>query len=648
LTGVRPKLLPWLVLASSLCLTWLVWDYERQTTREQLRSQFDFSLREAGSRIDQHIATYGQMLRGALGVLTFIDKRERDALSAYFTSLQFDPDFSGIEVIGVAELVPGDRKDAHVAAMRRLGFSDYAILPEGRRDIYVPIVQSETHTVLNSARPGFDTWFDPVWRSAMEGARDSGMMAISGKVMLGADTGVPPEPSFLMFLPIFAQDKPHDSVALRRANLTGWIFASIRVTALMGSLYGGSPPGVIFTIYDGVELSDANILYRSSDQGSQGRSAAIANNEYLLFAGHTWTLSARTSEDFESRFGHKSPTLIAAGGTGLSLLLALLAWLMATGKARAQQLAERMTKDLRTAIIRKEETLEYLSEALDFNRTILLNSPVPTGVYAAGGRCILANEAYAKLVGASREALLEKNFRAIVPDQQSELLKDCLIALDQQTPQTCEVNFVTSFGKEVWIEAQILPTKLNGEDHLLIQWIDLTERKRVEEELRHMAFQDSLTQLPNRRLLLDRLKQASRVSKREGSHLAVLFIDLDKFKQLNDTHGHDVGDQLLIEIARRLQRSVRGSDTIARLGGDEFVVLLEGLGPEPDKALEYANFVADKIRQSLREEYVLGDILYHGSASVGIQLVLGDTDDPDQILKGADAAMYEVKKSKAT
>jgi diguanylate cyclase (GGDEF)-like protein len=180
---------------------------------------------------------------------------------------------------------------------------------------------------------------------------------------------------------------------------------------------------------------------------------------------------------------------------------------------------------------------------------------------------------------------------------------------------------------------------------VLVQFSDLTERKRLEDNLRMLAFQDFLTQLPNRRLLLDRLGHAIRTAKRQNSHIAVLFLDLDNFKALNDEHGHDVGDQLLIAVANRLLRVVRDTDTVARLGGDEFVVLLEGLGVASDKAMENAEIVADKIRETLSAEYIMGGIRHQCSASVGIQLFLGEDDDPDRILKEADMAMYEMKRA---
>ena len=290
------------------------------------------------------------------------------------------------------------------------------------------------------------------------------------------------------------------------------------------------------------------------------------------------------------------------------------------------------------------ERTEYLSEALEFNETMLLNSPVPMSVYAESGQCIMANDAHAKFVGATREALLARNFHSIAVWKATSLLSDCLAAQKLHTPQQGEAHMVTSFGKDIWFEYRILPRHLKGQVHLLIQFFDLTEHKRVEEELRHFAFHDPLTRLPNRRLLMDRLTQALRLGKREKSYLAVLFIDLNRFKQLNDTYGHDTGDQMLIEVANRLQNIVRQSDTIARLGGDEFIVLLSGLSTDAEQAAQHAESVVEKIRSALSAEYLLDNIYHQGSASVGITLILGDNIDPDQILKEADAAMYEIKK----
>jgi diguanylate cyclase (GGDEF)-like protein len=200
-------------------------------------------------------------------------------------------------------------------------------------------------------------------------------------------------------------------------------------------------------------------------------------------------------------------------------------------------------------------------------------------------------------------------------------------------------------GITMWSLIGHYETNVNHELELqqqLAQALDSAREANL--KLEQLAFNDVLTGLPNRRLLLDRLKQALNSSQRQKSHGAVLFLDLNKFKQLNDTHGHVAGDQLLVEVAQRLTHAVRQSDTVARLGGDEFVILLEGLGSEQQTAHADAQAVAHKVNQSLSQPYALGAVRYTSSASIGVTLFLGDASDPEQILRQADAAMYQVKR----
>ncbi|OGS72610.1 MAG: hypothetical protein A2063_00650 [Gallionellales bacterium GWA2_60_142] len=174
-------------------------------------------------------------------------------------------------------------------------------------------------------------------------------------------------------------------------------------------------------------------------------------------------------------------------------------------------------------------------------------------------------------------------------------------------------------------------------------FMDISERKRAEEEIQRLAFYDTLTELPNRRLLLDRLIQSLIASERSGSFGALLFMDMDNFKILNDTQGHDVGDMLLIEVARRLKTSVRESDTVARLGGDEFVVILQGLGSSELLAANQAEDIAEKIVAALSETYRLGAHEHHSSVSIGVGLFHGRSTTVDELLKRADTAMYQAK-----
>lgn len=199
-------------------------------------------------------------------------------------------------------------------------------------------------------------------------------------------------------------------------------------------------------------------------------------------------------------------------------------------------------------------------------------------------------------------------------------------------------------GKQ-WFELSIVrkPTEPAEEERLIAIARNITQRKSAEDAVQHMAFHDSLTGLPNRRLLLDRLETALTASARHQQQGALLFLDLDHFKALNDGYGHDVGDLLLQEVAQRLLQSVRGIDTVARLGGDEFVVLIQDLSAMEDEARMHAATVGHKILSSLNEPYVLKGRTHRITPSIGATLFAGQDLTPNDIIKHADQAMYDAK-----
>ncbi len=189
-------------------------------------------------------------------------------------------------------------------------------------------------------------------------------------------------------------------------------------------------------------------------------------------------------------------------------------------------------------------------------------------------------------------------------------------------------------------------TDSDGEvNNYIGSFTDISRHKGYEEEIRNLAFYDPLTQLPNRRLLMDRLQHLIAKNARGDHHSAILFIDLDNFKTLNDTRGHDAGDLLLVEAAGRLQTCVRDSDTVARLGGDEFVVILEELSDQREEAIRQADRIGEKIRLLLNKPYQILDFEHHGSGSIGVCLFQGADNTVKDLFKRADTAMYEAKTS---
>ena len=208
-----------------------------------------------------------------------------------------------------------------------------------------------------------------------------------------------------------------------------------------------------------------------------------------------------------------------------------------------------------------------------------------------------------------------------------------------------EVHRLDAKGQPLWVSVSGAPLFDSSGKFLGYRGIghDITARKAAEETIRKLAFFDVLTQLPNRQLMMERLQDVIATSRRDHHHAALLFIDLDNFKQLNDSKGHQTGDLLLKRVAQRLKVGVREVDTVARLGGDEFVVILKSLDPNLQKAAVQARWVGQKLLVALNEPYDLDGYEHHSTPSIGATLFSGTDTDRDELLKRADLAMYQAK-----
>jgi diguanylate cyclase (GGDEF)-like protein/PAS domain S-box-containing protein len=241
------------------------------------------------------------------------------------------------------------------------------------------------------------------------------------------------------------------------------------------------------------------------------------------------------------------------------------------------------------------------------------------------------------------------------PDDLPDVMAAIQAHLDGQTASAVvEFRMQNKDGHWQWIlgRGMVVSRDADGKPLRLVGTnTDITERRTAADKIEHLAFYDALTELPNRRLLRDRLEQAVTSSNRHNRHGALLLLDMDDFKTLNDTLGHDIGDQFLVEIARRLKASVREGDTVARLGGDEFVVILEDLNEDTLAAMQ-AESAAVKILRAVSQPYLLDlsshDGLkrtrsYHCTSSIGITLFDGNAITVDELIKRADTAMYQAK-----
>ncbi|MCH8498167.1 MAG: EAL domain-containing protein [Marinobacter sp.] len=299
-------------------------------------------------------------------------------------------------------------------------------------------------------------------------------------------------------------------------------------------------------------------------------------------------------------------------------------------------------------IQRRKQAEEALQEHVEHTDTILDHIVDAIVTVDRNGVICRTNASAERIFGFGKGELVGQNVSVLMPDHIGKN-HDGFIQNYLRTGETWVIGNKRELvgrhkdGGEFPIELEVSPITRNDQVMFVAMVRDITERKAHEREIEELAFYDPLTQLPNRRLLQDRLDRVSAASRRTRNHSALIFIDLDNFKTLNDSAGHSVGDDYLKSVARALQSCVRRGDTVARLGGDEFVILLANLSRTLDAAVLAVKRVGQKIRQSLQQPFIYATGSHVGSSSLGVTLFVGNGVSTDELFQQADIAMYEAK-----
>jgi diguanylate cyclase (GGDEF)-like protein/PAS domain S-box-containing protein len=630
------RFLPVFVLVLPLLVTYQLWMNVKREAEQSLQAEFDFHALDIVYRIEQRMETNEKILRGAQGLYAATGNVSRAAFRQYVNQLDLINVSQGIQGLGFTLWIPKEKKEQHIAAVRSEGYAAYSIKPAGERDGYSSVVFIEPFAGRNMNAFGYDNFADPVRRLAMERARDTGMSAISGKIKLVQESDEHVQAGLLMWLPVYRHEKPHGTVSERRANFTGWVGASYRMDDLMNGIFK-EDSRVNIQIYDGEEISPRTLMHDGQKTSGSGQSydPYFKSVKLLNIAGHKWSVVISSLPEFDKRLSNTNHQHILLAGITISVLLALITLVLVLGRERAVEFAQAL----------HHEMAERKGAEAGMRLAAMVFDTVDTGVLMTdrGTRIIKVNPAFTAITGYTPEEAIGKTPRLLASGSHTrEFYKNMWSAITTKGSWQGEIFNRRKNGEffTEWLSIN----EVRDEDGKLTNYValfsDISERKAAEEHMTTLAHYDPLTGLPNRTLLTDRMQQAIAAAKREKSHMALMFIDLDKFKPVNDTLGHQIGDLMLKEVARRMLECLRESDSAARIGGDEFVVLLPVIEAEAD-----AVAVAEKIRDALNQPFMLAGHSLFISSSIGVAEYPEHGNDEKTLLRNADTAMYFAKEA---
>ncbi|MBF0178404.1 MAG: EAL domain-containing protein [Magnetococcales bacterium] len=755
---IRQKIIntvPWLVLAIGLTTTQILRQTAATDALHDLQTEFAYQTKEVTIRIQQRLAAYVQVLRGGKGLFSASREVKREAFRQYVATLELGENYPGIQGVGYSVIVPPEEKETYIRTIRQEGFPDFTIRPPGERELYSSIMFLEPFAERNLRAFGFDMYSEPVRRAAMSRARDSGQAAMSGKVKLVQEDRGRVQAGMLIYVPVYRIGASLDTEADRRTNIIGWSYATFRMDDLMAGILGGRSQEIDLEIFDGDSISPDTLLYDADGSLSitNQNHSLFQTTQVIEFAGHPWMIRLHSLPAFEERLDtHRATVMLYSGGLA-SGLLALLVWLLASGRERALRLAQSMTRELQESEFRWKFAIEGAGDGLwDWDipagavyysqrwKTMfgLADNEIGNGIDAwekrlhpddraatmatveaclDGDMTTYANEHRMRCKDGSWKWTLArgmvvkrsadgKPLRMIVTQSdisERKQAEEALILSGKIIDTANEAIVITdldgviqkvnnayetitgfsraevlgktpaisksgrhdaSFYQRMWQglreegrwEGEIWDRRKDGA--LYPKWLsintvhntagvpthyvgifsDISEQKATERKLLNLAYYDPLTELPNRAMFRERLTHELATAHRHQQGVALFFIDLDRFKFVNDTLGHAAGDELLRIVAKRLTAKVRKNDTVARLGGDEFTVILTDV-----KHPEQISAIAQGMIDSLRTPLTLMEQEVNIGGSIGIALYPGDGHDFDSLTKHADMAMYLAK-----
>ncbi|QFR50174.1 diguanylate cyclase [Sulfurimonas lithotrophica] len=716
---------------------WLTYNYYKE--KENLR--LDLASNEIILLVQNRMAAYEQVLKSGVGLFNASDMVSRKEWTIFVKEHKLNENFKGIQGFGYSEVVLPQNKHQHEERIRKEGFADFKIYPDGKRELYTSIIYLEPFDERNIRAFGYDMFSEKIRRIAMKKAMLNGKAALSGKIKLVQEFNTDIQAGFLMYLPVYKKGYKLDTPQERALAIQGFVYAPFRANDLMNGILGKMFPNIDFEIYDGDSIAKDNILYSSNSNNK----SKLYKKTNITMNGHTWTLIFKTNSVFKSEniyviFLIPSLILILT-----FLLYSLLNSLIKTEK-NAVQIAKKATQKLQNSEERLRYALEGAGDGLwDWNlvtdevffskrwkkmlgfsedeigsdidewkslihpedlehmdaditahiegkrdtyknehrvkckdgsykwildrgiivsRSIdgtplrmvgsqsdiserkqsqlklayyleIIDKNVISSTTDLHGKITKVSQAFSDISGYSKNELLGKSHNILRhKDMPSSTYKELWKTIQSGNIWEGEIKNKRKDGSTYWVDATISPVKNEQGETINYTSIrhDITDKKRIEE----LSVTDKLTQLYNRLKLDEIFSMKLASARRYNSTFSIIMMDIDYFKSVNDTWGHQAGDDILKEFATIIKNNIRETDVVGRWGGEEFLIL------SSESDLESAIKLSEKLRDivSLFKFSFAG----HKTASFGVSSYHAG-DDEKTMVKRADDALYRAKEN---
>ena len=577
--------------------------------------KFEAAVNENLNSIDKRISKYEAVLRGGIGFFHGSDYVSRQEWHDFIEALDIKKNYPGIQGVGFSKMIHLGEVAELESEMKKDGFETFSIKPSGERQEYSVILYLEPMDKRNIEAIGYDMFSEPTRRAAMETARDSAAVSLSKKVTLVQEIDSHKQSGILMYLPLYKKGSKIDTIEERRKALIGFVYSPFRMNDFMNNIVLERSI-LSFEVYDDQNISDKHLLYRSFEASSYvPKHHAIKT---LNVNNQIWYIHFYSTKEFDNSTDTLYPLVMTTVGLFVQLFLLFIIFLL----FKSRDLLKAQTKEL-----------QKLSQAVE-------QSPSTIVITDLEGNIEYANEAFSKTTGYLEEEAIGRNPRFLQSGKtDSEVYNDMWESLKAGKIWHGEFINLTKEGVEYIESVKISP--IFQDDGTVSNYMaikeDITDKKHSEERIYYLANFDSLTGLPNRVQLEERINYAIGTAKRNNGCFSVMFLDLDYFKEINDTLGHDAGDSLLIELGARFKSVLREIDMVSRVGGDEFIFLFL------DTDVQGSSYIAKKLLQVIDSPFKLGDNELLVTASIGIAIYPVNGEDKETLFKNADIAMYRAK-----